>query len=266
MKAGDKAWLVGLAAAAAFVWLRDTSWVGEAGEVLPVLAALPLLAWLGAPWRLRNDGFSLNLPLVVAGGALLAAGAVLDLALPGAAACTLAFWAWAGRRCEPEDLPRLRRLLPLALVGFPWVMLDLQPVGWWFRISGARASEILFATLGFVVTRDGVHLQVQGLPVSVDPSCAGLKALQSLLVAGVVLAYVMLGTSRRYWLNLLLLPALAWLANTARIAALCAAAMTWGTAFAAGAFHKSGGLAVLVLMFGGCWLIFRLQSPRESPQ
>ena len=266
MKNGDRAWFSILALLAGYVWFRDRTWWGAAEDVLPILTALPLFVWLGQPWRLLQDQpFRLATPYLVIAAALLVLGAVFDLCLPAAAAWCLALWAWASRRCEPVDLSRIRRLLPLALLAFPWVTLDLQPVGWWFRLSSAITVEKLFATLDFTVTRTGVELLVQGLPISVDAACSGLKALQSLLIAGAVLTFIMKGTSRSYWLNLLLLLPLAWVANTCRILAICVAAMTWGSNFAMGAFHAWGGLAVLVFMFGLCWAILRLQqtaSPR----
>jgi exosortase/archaeosortase family protein len=260
MKNGDRAWFATLAVLAGYVWLRDRTWWGTAEDVLPILTALPLFVWLGHPWRLRSDQpFQLGtIHLVVAAG-LLVVGAVFDLCLPGAAAWCLALWAWASRRCESADLHRIRRLLPLALLAFPWVTLDLQPVGWWFRLSSAITVANLFSALDFSVTRTGVELLVQGLPISVDAACSGLKALQSLLIAGAVLTFVMKGTHRSYWINLLLLFPLAWISNTCRILAICIAAMTWGSNFAMGAFHAWGGLAVLVFMFGLCWAILRVQ-------
>ena len=149
-------------------------------------------------------------------------------------------------------------ILPLA--GFPWIALDLQPLGWWFRLTGAHASEILFSGLGFEVTREGTSLLVQGMPVEVSAACAGMNALQSVLIAGAFLAYVLLGKTKAYHWNLLLLLPLAWCANTARIVTITAAAMTWGRDFAMGMFHTWGGLLVLILMFMACWIAFQWQA------
>jgi exosortase/archaeosortase family protein len=91
-----------------------------------------------------------------------------------------------------------------------------------------------------------------------------LKVLQSLVVAGTLLAYSLLGTSKRYWWNVILLLPLAWLANTARIMTISLAAMTFGPEFAMGLFHSWGGLMVLVLMFLVSWGIFRFQVPEAK--
>lgn len=256
-----------LVLAAGFVWLRDSRWFADAADVLPVLAALPLAVWLGAPWRwnLRRQppaGGRLALALAV-----FAAGLLLDLTLLLALGWTLAAWAWLRTRIPDADRPRISRLLPLMLVAFPWVTLDLQPLGWWFRLSGAATAHGLFSLAGLAVTREGTQLVVQDMPIAVDPSCAGLNALQSLFVAGTFLACVMLRDSSpiRFAANLALLLPLAWLANTLRIVAISAAALTWGQPFAMGLFHTWGGLLVLVVMFAACWLCFRWQTPSPTP-
>lgn len=260
MKPFDWGWLIGLTTLAAYVWIRDRSWLGNAEDVLPILAALPLMVWLGRPWRFQAIApFYPKAILLVAAVILLVLGAVFDFCLPAAIAWCLVFWSWLSNRIPSEDQRRLRRLLPLAMLAFPWVTLDLQPLGWWFRLSSAMAVENIFSSIGFSVTRTGVEILVQGLPISVDAACSGLKSLQSLLIAGVVLAFIMVGGSRRYWMNLVLLLPLAWLANTARILAISVAAMTWGSNFAMGVFHAWGGLAVLIVMFGLCWILLRLQ-------
>lgn len=249
---------------AGFIWLRNRSWFADAADVLPVLAALPLAVWLGSPWRRTPDRHPRSRPALLAAATVsFTAGLLLDLTLLLAIGWTTAVWAWLHARLPAADRPRVARLLPLALTAFPWVTLDLQPVGWWFRLSGATVAQGLFAAAGLDVTREGTQLVVQGMPIAVDPSCAGLNALQSLLVAGTFLACVMLRgvPTPRFAANLLLLLPLAWLANTARIVAISIAALTWGQPFAMGLFHTWGGLLVLVLMFGACWLCFHWQIP-----
>jgi exosortase/archaeosortase family protein len=53
---------------------------------------------------------------------------------------------------------------------------------------------------------------------------------------------------------------LAWLANTARIVTITAAAITWGRDFAMGMFHTWGALLVLFLMFAACCAAFQWQA------
>lgn len=251
MNRKDQTWLAVLALGAIGVWTRDRSWLAAGDEALPVVAALPLFVWLGRPWRLRAEpgGAFLHAPSMVVAGLLFVAGSALDLCSLCAAAWVAGLWAWLRARATPETLGRARRLLPLAFLAFPWVILDLQSLGWYFRLSGAWCSEHLFGLLGLQVSRAGVDLVVQGLPISVVAACSGLQVLQSLLIAGTFLVYVLLGDTRVYWWNVAALAVAAWVANTARIAAIGAAALTWGRDFATGPFHTLGGLGVFVAAF-----------------
>lgn len=264
MKTRDLASLVAFGALAVLIWLRDRTWFGAAEEVLPALAALPLFWWLGQPWQLGQGDGRFAKRWLALGCVCFFLGIALNLTLLLAAGWTSALWAWLRGAIPESDHQRIIRLLVLPFVAYPWITLDLQPVGWSFRLSGAWVTEMLLSGAGLQVTREGTHMLVQGMPVSVDASCSGLKVLQSLLVAGTLLAYSLLGRSRRYWWNVIGLLPLAWLANTARIVTISLAALTFGPEFAMGLFHSWGGLMVLVLMFLVCWLIFRFQQPRQE--
>ena len=258
MKLKDWLWLAALTAFAALIWGRDRSWVGNASEVLPILGALPVFLWLGAPWRFAATPFALRSPTLGLAVGLFTAGILFNLTLLLALSWTLAVWSWLQLRLEPADRQRVFRLLALLVMAFPWVTLDAGEVGWWFRLSAAWVTEQFYTLLGLVVTREGTFLKVQGLPVSVEAACSGLKALQAMLIAGTMLAYIQLGRNRLYWWSLPLLILLAWVANTARVLMLTAAALTFGTEFAEGWFHAWGGWFVLMVMFGLSWAAFSL--------
>ena len=238
-----------------------------ADEVLPIVAALPLFAWLGAPWRLRDDRFALHTGSLAVAGVSFVSGLALNLTLLLAVTWTASLWSWIrGRVCtEGDALVRLRRLLPLPLLAFPWITLDGGPVGWWFRLSAAWAVQHMFAGIGLAVTREGTHLIVESQPVSVDASCAGLKVLQCMLIAGTMLAFIQLGRRRQYWWTLPVLPLLAWTANTVRVTTLTVAALSFGPEFAQGWFHAWGGWLVLVLMFVFCWVCFSIYDWVKGP-
>ena len=251
-----------LALGAAAIWLRDRRWATDAGDVLPSLAGFPLMIWLGAPWRLQANTAGFHGPTLALAGVIGVAGIATNLTLLMAAAWTAALWSWLRPRLAPDQRRRGAQLLVLPFVAFPWIALDLQPLGWWFRLTGAQATASLFEVLGFDVARQGTELMVQGMPVEVTAACAGMNALQSMLIAGAFLAYVLLGNSSVYFWNLALLFPLAWLANTVRIVVLTAAAVTWGQEFAMGAFHSWGGVLVLVAMFLASWAAFQWQAHR----
>ncbi len=257
--------IVGLGLLAVFIWLRNTDWMTSADDTLPILVALPVFYWLGRPWSLL-DQVAGELPVK---GILLAVGLLLlgilsNLTLLLAVAWTYLFWLWLKRRTSVPHHASTYKLLVLPLLSFPWVTLDLQTLGWYFRLSGAFITAKVFQLIGLDVHYEGTNLLVNGLPISVEAACAGLNTLQSMLIAGSVIAYIILGETNRYWWNLPVLFAMAWLANTVRILMLSSVGLLFGPQVAMGTFHTVGGWSILMLMFLGCWLIFQLQEPKPD--
>ena len=267
MKPRDLLWLTALLALAAFTWLRDRTWLSSSDEVLPLLAAPAVFLWLGAPWRgWRKVDDSCNFGRLIAAAAVFFFGLALDVVFLLALGWTLGAWSWLGGKISPHKTGELRRLLVFLLLAFPWLALDLPSLGWWFRLSAAWSAEHFFQMLGLAVTRDGTQIVVQSFPVEVTAACAGLKALQAMLVAGGVMAFVQLGRSRWYWPALAVLPLVAWLANTLRVVILSAVALTFGADAANGWFHEWGGWLVLLAMFILCGLAFAACGRRNEPR
>ena len=257
MKLRDQLWLVVFLAVAAFIWLRDRTWLSSSDEVLPLLVAPTVYLWLGTPWRgWRKDDYSFNSGQLIIAIAIFFLGLALDVTLLLALSWTLAVWAWLGGKIPRQKSDELRRLLIFLLLAFPWLTLDLPSLGWWFRLSAAWSAEHFFQALGLAVSRDGTQIVVQSFPVEVTAACAGLKVLQAMLVAGGVMAFVQLGRSRWYWPAVAMLPCVAWLANTLRVVMLSAVALTFGADAANGWFHEWGGWLVLLTMFVLCGLAF----------
>ena len=265
MKWRDQLWLGILLAVAAFVWLRDRTWLSSPDEVLPLLAAPAVFLWLGAPWRgWRKDDASFGTGRLIAAAGIFFSGLALDVTFLLALGWTLAVWSWLSGKILRQKSRELRRLLVFLLLAFPWLALDLPSLGWWFRLSAAWSAEHFFQLLGFAVTRNGTQIIVQHFPVEVTAACAGLKVLQAMLVAGGVMAFVQLGRSRSYWLAVALLPFVAWLANTLRVVMLSTVALTFGADAANGWFHEWGGWLVLIVMFGFCGLTFAAVGRRRA--
>lgn len=251
-------WWLGLALAAGYLWTRDRSWTPRWRDTLPLLAALPLCGWFGMPWRRRPDLLSPSASVLVCAASCFVAGLALDLLSLLTLAWVLALSAWLRSQLSARDWVERRRLLVLPAMAFPWLTLDFDRLGWWFRLSAARVVDVVFRGLGFDVSQEGTQLVVQGSAVSVDASCAGLGTLQAMLIAGVLAAHLSLGRRPALGWLLLGLAGLAWIANTLRVMLLTAAAMTFGHEFAMGTFHTLGGWFVLVLMFTLALACFRL--------
>lgn len=253
---GDRGWLLLLAVLAAVLWLRDRSWMGAAADVLPILAAFPLFWWCGRPWRWRSGGTGVEWQWLTVAVALWVVGMALNLTVVMALGWTLAVWSLLGGRLAPEAAGPVARLLPLLWLGFPWLALEGDRIGWWFRLSAAGVAEVLFSGLGFDVSRQGVLVLVQGLPISVDAECSGLNVLQGMLLAGLVVAHRHFGRSRGFWWALPVLAVAAWCANTLRVLLVSVLALSLGPEIASGPLHVWGGILVLVLMFALCLAAF----------
>lgn len=251
---------------AIFIWLRDLSWLVTSDDTLPVLVGIPLFIWFGSPWKMREDPQPISTNLIVTAVLLLLAGIILNLTLLLALSWVMILWAWIKSSVEPESFPKIKKLLILPLIAFPWITLDLQPVGWWFRLSGAWTAAHAFSLAGYDVTQDGTNLLINGLPISVEAACAGLNTLQSMLIAGSIANFLILGETNRYWYNIPLLFVLSWVANTIRIIGISIVAITVSPEFAMGDFHTWGGWGILVFMFILCWGILSLQEPKVEGQ
>lgn len=259
MRRSDFLWLFILGAYATFIWLRDLQWTAAADDLVPILAGLPLFVWLKWPLRFAPSPAGLSAPALLVASVLFAAGVLAGVTLLLAVSWTLLLWAWLSVRLVEGRSSSLRRLLVLPLFSFPWIATDFERLGWWFRLSGAGAVERLLATGGAPVSRDGTFLLVNGFQLSVEPACSGLNGLQSLLIAGTMLAFITLKVSPWYWPSLLVLPVAAWVANVLRILSGAVVPVVMDAEAAArwvGPLHSGAGWIALCAMFGLCWLVF----------
>lgn len=247
LNSADFLYLVLLAASGVWIWVRDLAWLSAADETLPILAALPLFVWLGAPWHFRENSGPLPWQPLVMAALLAGVGVVTDLTLILATAWTLCLWTWLKARVD-GDLTALRRLAILPLMAFPWVALDLVPVGWGFRLSAAWVADQVYGVAGFSVVREGTILSVNNIPIEVAAPCSGMNSLQAILLGGLVLTWMEFGRNRSYWWLVASLPMMAWVANTMRVCSVIAMAVGLGPDAARGSLHQIGGWAVVLVV------------------
>lgn len=250
---------------AIFIWFRDIHWMSDTDDTLPILVAIPLFIWIGQPWIFKkNSSEMINQPIFSIATALFVVGIGLDMTFFLALGWTFFLWSWLSMRLEPSTLNSVKKLLILPIMAFPWITLDADRIGWWFRLSGAWTAAKLFSAVGFNVVQEGTNLNVNGLPISIEVACAGLNTLQSMVIAGTVVDYIILGNSSLYWWNLPILVIMAWIANTFRIIVISFTALIISPEFAIGMFHIWGGWLIILLMFILCWVIFSLQQSEQS--
>jgi exosortase len=244
---------------AVFIWMRDTAWMTSSDDTLPILVAIPLFIWIEAPWSFIKNPPPVSTPQVVCCFILFLLGTGLNSTFLLTVSWTLALWSWLSTRLPEDKQPYIKKLLILPMMAFPWISMDANQIGWWFRLSGAWTAAHVFSLFGAEVSRQGTMMVVNGMPISIEVACAGLNTLQSMLIAGSAAAFFFLGDSNRFWWNLPLLIVISWLANTLRIIVITFAALYISRQFAVGAFHEIGGWVVIMIMFGLCVFIFSLQ-------
>lgn len=265
MKPSDYAMAGILVFLAIFIWLRDTAWMTTGDDTLPVLVALPLFVWMGMPWKFdQQRAFDPPVWKILIFAILFPIGIVINSTLLLAVLWTYLLWIWLQQRLEPSAQKSVFRLLVLPLVSFPWISLDADRIGWFFRLTGAYATAAIYQLLGFEVDQQGTNILINDLPISVEAACSGLNTLQSMLIAGTIVNFIILGETQKYWWNFILIVAIAWVANTLRIVGLSAAALMYGSEFALGPFHMWGGWAILLTMFLLCWWLLSLQEPKSQ--
>jgi exosortase/archaeosortase family protein len=251
-----------LAVVAGFIWVRDLTWLRAPGDTMPIVAALPLFVWLKGPWVFSSHSWRMAPRALLCAALLIPAGVLLDSNFVLTAGWTALLWSWISGRSAEGGGSCARRLLVLPFLAFPWIATDFERVGWWFRLSGAAVTQHLLAWCQLGVVRHGTYLSVNDVSVTVDPACSGINGLQSMLIAGAVLAYVKLKETRWYWYNLPVLVLAAWAANVLRIlsATLCVAA--WNDANVLrwlGPVHLLAGWLALCAMFAVCWWLFSIE-------
>lgn len=257
-----------LAVLGTFIWTRDLRWAGAPEDTLPILAALPVFWWLRQPWH-RKPGVRAPLQpgLALLAAILFVAGIATDSGMLLAAAWTTVLWSWVTAVfAEPAGGPT-RRLLALPLLAFPWLVTEFERIAWWFRLSGAIATERVLAWFNVPVERDGTLLWCNGLGVSVEAACSGVNGLQSILVLGTAIAFLKLGRLPGYWWHLPVLLAAAWLANLIRIlsAGLCGAWLEPEVAFDwVGPIHDVAGWFSLCAVFVLCHFVFSAAARRST--
>lgn len=234
-------------------------------QLLPSLAGLPLFAWLGSPWKLRAVPERVRGRYVAPCLLGMLFGFVGGVVVLIAAAWTVLLWVAVHSYVEPDEQRPLKRLLLIPFLSVPWILMDGQWIGLWFRLTGAWVSEWAILMSGADVARAGTLLYVNETCISVEEACAGLSTLHSMLLGGAVLAYAMLSKHRSFWWHAPIIVIAAWLANTFRVALTGLVAVHFGPAYATGWLHEWQGLFLLGVMFVVCSAAFTLLLRLERP-
>jgi exosortase len=243
--------------------------------VPPLALALLALRWGDRPPAAPDPGPPGWLLAWLAGGCLLLLWPVRLTEEPNPD-WRLLFWLHGGLLCA----------LSLAYLawtgGWPWVRHFAFPVGFlllaipWpsgpeqaivqslMRVVAAISAEGM-NLLGIPAQPRGNLIHIRGQTVGVDEACSGIRSLQTMLMAGLLLGEL----SRLRWGRRLALLGgglvVAMVANVLRCSLLVWIAASYGTAAFDG-WHDPAGVAVLLIVFAGLlWMNGRLARGNRPP-
>ena len=198
--------------------------------------------------------------LVVWAAGLLGAELFLTrISMIGVTAGTVLFvWGWLHLRILLFPILFLLLMVPLPAIIFNQIAFPLQLVA-------SQAGEVVIATAGIPVLREGNVLQLPSQTLEVAEACSGIRSLVSLLMLAIVLGYF---TERRTGVRVLIAFAaipIAILANAARVAGTGLAAEWVSPAAAEGFFHTFSGWLVFVVAFAGLLIVQHLLGRFRRP-
>lgn len=242
------------------IWSSDLSWSIDLLNIVPALLAVPIMIWLsdlklGSIWSSSKEWQGLISYMMLLAAFSMLFGSASHLLIFFSLGWTLMVYAWMSRKVVDGAEFYIQKLMIFPLMSFPWIAAEGSYIGWLFRLSGASVSESVFSLLEYHTFREGVTLFVNDMPIEVELACAGLNTLQTMVLAGSVIAFSYLASFRSYWFALLLIFLFAWLANTIRIFVLGSAALVLGTDLLYSFFHEVSGWVVVAAIFGLYWVI-----------
>ncbi len=227
------------------IWKGPGRW--QAGEDLLLVGCIPLWLHLCRPWNWlhREDHSWLPCSLLFLG---LGWAAFQDWPMIGKVlAWNLIVWLYLYRQVPLPSRMRASRLFLLPVLGFPWIASDLAPYIWHLRLFNACALEWMYRALGVITTRQDTTVWTPVCSFSVIDECAGLHTLQTMAIAGTLLAFHYARTDRGFWQLWPRVVVLAVLTNTLRILMIGLVGLGWGTEYTEGPAHTLLGWAVMLL-------------------
>ena len=236
-------------------WVLDEPSGG--GPLVPVAAGY-------VAWQLRDRlavtptrGDNRGLVVILLGVLAFWAGAWADIFLPQGLALLLVGWGtvlwlggaqWARLLAFPFFL--LFFMLPLPLTG---------PVTVPVQVALTSAAGAIAAGMGIPLQIHGTQIVMQGQTISVDPGCAGMRFLLTLLAAAFFVAYLTDTTRGRRAIVVAFSIPLAMVINLLRIELSILMGRAFGVRAAEGVSHATTGIivfavGVLCLAYFSRWL------------
>jgi exosortase len=252
---------------AIFIWLHDTTWIMTLDDSIPLLLCIPIAVCLGKPWKLKSEERFLSPPFFLLGFSLVALGAGFNSTFLLALGWCYILYSWQKEHLEKSSLEIAKRTFVLCMMAFPWFSRDAATLGWIFRLTGTSVTAAILSFFDLPVIQHGTDIDIQGISIFVAPGCTGINSLQSIFIAGTVLACFIFDSNKLFFFNLPVLVVAAWIANTLRIFITTLLAIVVSPSLVQGIFHYFLGIITLIFMFSLCYLLFSFEKTyREKEQ
>jgi exosortase len=279
--------LCAISVVAAWHPLRDTLWLAthddEYTHLLLILPAAAALIWLklsGGSWRSSSESSSLvSTQLLLAPG--LAAGLILlcisllvacfarwrtdllpDERLTATMLALVTWWVGSFVLCFGTRLSRTL-LFPLGFLFLvvPLPRFLLNEIVAWLQQASAFTAHCMFSIARVPLTQEGVLLDIPGLTVEVATECSSIRSSSMLLITTIILAQLLLRTSWRKWLAILLAIPVSVAKNGLRIFTIAMLGTRVDPSYLTGKLHRQGGIVFfsigLACMFFVLWILQR---------
>jgi exosortase len=224
-------------------WVLDEPSGG--GPLVPVAAAYLVWQLRGRLAATPTQGDNRGLPVMLLGVLAFWVGKWADIFLPQGLALLLVGWGtvlWLGgaKWARPLAFPLgfLFFMLPLPLIG---------PVTVPVQVALTAIAGRLTVALGIPLQVHGTQIVMQSQVITVDPGCAGMRFLLTLVAAAFFVAYLTDTTLGRRAVLVLLSVPLALLINLMRIELSVLLGRAFGLAAARGVSHSFTGIVVFAL-------------------
>jgi len=289
--------LCGISLVAAWRPLRDVLWLATHDEeythlllILPAAAALIWQELSGAGQR-SSAGSSSS---VSSSSVSFSSASTQSLSAPGLGAglillCTslviAGFARWHTNLLPDEQLAanmlalvtwcvgafvlcfgtRLSRSLLFPL-GFLFLLVPLprfllNEIVAWLQQASAFAAHCMFSIARVPVTQEGVLLDIPGLTVEVAKECSSIRSSSMLLVTTMILGQLLLRTSWRKWLAIIVAIPVSVAKNGLRIFTIAMLGTRVDPSYLTGKLHHKGGIVFFSIglgcMFFVLWILHR---------
>jgi exosortase len=221
--------------------------------ILPISAALILSEWnwiaSGLSAKSRAGTYLFAVGLLIAGLSRWWSGwPAADVRIAAGMLALVILWLAAFVICFGTNAAR-RLLFPLSFLFLliPIPSFLLLKIVQSLQHGSAIAASLLFSAVGVPVSRTGVLVSIPGLTVEVARECSSIRSSLMLLVTTMVLAHVLLRTTWKQMLVVLLVVPLSVAKNGIRIFTLGILATRVDPSYLRGHLHHDGGIIFLML-------------------